>query len=103
MQDALMDNDRAEEDYQAGFASVMRFHEYAKLRGWKLSDRQLIHEIIQRERAALISPRKAHSPLLGRICVQRLGTWAKPMRCVLYYVLNTSKKIYNWRKYLRTQ
>lgn len=65
MQDALMDNNRAEEDYQAGFASVMRFHEYAKLRGWKLSDRQLIHEIIQRERAALIS-QKSSLPIVGQ-------------------------------------
>lgn len=59
MQDALMDHNRAEEDYQAGFASVMRFHEYAKQRGWELSDRQLIHEIFQRERAALISQKSS--------------------------------------------
>lgn len=65
MQDALMNNDRAEEDYQAGFASVMRFHEYAKQQGWKLSDRQLIHEIIQRERAALIS-QKSSLPIVGQ-------------------------------------
>ena len=65
MQDALMDDDRTEEDYQAGFASIMRFHEYAKLRGWKLSDRQLIHEIIQRERAALIS-QKSSLPIVGQ-------------------------------------
>jgi hypothetical protein len=65
MQDALLDNDRAEEDYQAGFASVMRFHKYAEQRGWKLSDRQLIHEIIQRERAALIAQRSS-LPIVGQ-------------------------------------
>jgi len=66
MQNALTNNNRAEEeDYQAGFASVMRFHEYAKLRGWKLSDRQLIHEIVQRERAALIS-QKSSLPIVGQ-------------------------------------
>ncbi len=65
MQDALMDDNRAEDDYQAGFASVMSFHEYAKQRGWKLSDRQLLHEIIQRERAALISQRSS-LPIVGQ-------------------------------------
>src|SRR5260370_12458504 len=47
-----------------------------------------------------LSFRKAHSPLLDRRYVQQLGTWAKPTRYALYYVPNTSKKTYNWRKYL---
>ena len=85
MQDALMDNDRAEEDYQAGFASVMRFHEYAKLRGWKLSDRKLIHEIIQRERAALIF-QKSSLPIVGqkvRSAAWNLGQ-ANALRALLH-------------------
>jgi len=43
-----------ERDYHAGYARIMWFAEQARLRGWRLTDRQLIHEIIQRERAAQI-------------------------------------------------
>ena len=43
-----------ERDYHAGYARVMWFAEQARQRGWRLTDRQLIHEIIQRERAAQI-------------------------------------------------
>ncbi len=41
-------------EYQAGYTRVMRFAEQARARGLQLSDRQLVHEIIQRERAAQI-------------------------------------------------
>ncbi|HET8911847.1 MAG TPA: hypothetical protein VFN23_10310 [Ktedonobacteraceae bacterium] len=44
----------SEREYQAGYARVMWFAERARLRGWRMSERQLIHEIIQRERAAEI-------------------------------------------------
>jgi hypothetical protein len=43
-----------ERDYHAGYARIMWFAEQARLRGWRLTDRQLTHEIIQRERAAQI-------------------------------------------------
>ena len=52
MQNIPMRGDATEQDYQAGFARIMWFAEQAKLRGWRLSDRQLVHEIMQRERAA---------------------------------------------------
>ncbi len=54
MQDIPIRNTLEERDYQAGFARVMWFAERAKSQGWKFSDRQLVHEIIQRERAAKI-------------------------------------------------
>ncbi len=42
----------------------MAFATYANSRGWRLSDRQLVHEITQRERAAQIRE-KSSLPLVG--------------------------------------
>ncbi len=56
--------EETERDYQAGYERVMRFAEYANAQGWRLSDRQLVHEIIQRERAALIRE-KSSLPMVG--------------------------------------
>ncbi len=56
--------EETERDYQAGYDRVMRFAEYARQQGWRLSDRQLVHEIIQRERAALIRE-KSSLPVVG--------------------------------------
>ncbi|HEU5227539.1 MAG TPA: hypothetical protein VFU49_06970 [Ktedonobacteraceae bacterium] len=74
MQDIPIRNTIEEQDYQAGFAKVMWFAERAKTQGWKFSDRQLVHEIIQRERAARIREKsslpiahsKAHSAAWNR-------------------------------------
>ena len=46
-----------EREYSAGYARVMWYAEHARQRGWRMSERQLIHEIIQRERAAQIRER----------------------------------------------
>ncbi len=51
----------SENDYAAGYARVMRFAEQAHIRGWRLSERQLVHEIVERERAAE-NPRKKFPP-----------------------------------------
>lgn len=64
MQDTPMRSPVEEREYRAGFARVMRFSEHAKLRGWRLTDRQLVHEINQRERAAAISE-KSTLPIVG--------------------------------------
>jgi hypothetical protein len=53
-----------ERDYQAGFARVMWLADQASERGWTLTDRQLVHEILQRERAAEIRE-KSSLPILG--------------------------------------
>ena len=42
------------QDYHAGFTRIMQFAERANSQGWHFTDRQLVHEIIQRERAARI-------------------------------------------------
>jgi hypothetical protein len=64
MQDTPLRSTTEERDYRAGFALVMRFADHAKLRGWHLTDRQLVHEIIQRERAAFIRD-KSSIPVVG--------------------------------------
>ncbi len=64
MQNTPMQDEKAERDYRAGFERVMWFAEQARLRGWRLSDRQLVHEIVQRERAAQIRERSS-LPVVG--------------------------------------
>ena len=44
----------ADRDYQEGYERVLWFAQRARKQGWHLSDRQLVHEIYQRERAARI-------------------------------------------------
>jgi hypothetical protein len=65
MQDSPLLNDSAtEREYQAGFDRVMWFAAQARQRGWRLSDRQLVHEIMHRERAAQIRE-KSSLPIVG--------------------------------------
>jgi len=54
----------ADKEYQEGFRRVMSFAAYAQSRGWRLSERQLVHEIYQRERAASIRERSS-LPVVG--------------------------------------
>ena len=56
--------EETERDYHAGYNRVMQFAEYAHARGWQLSDRQLVHEIVQHERAAQIRE-KSSLPIIG--------------------------------------
>ena len=53
MQDTPTQNDM-ERDYDAGYARVMWYASQARRQGWHISERQLVHEILQRERAAKI-------------------------------------------------
>ncbi len=64
MQDTPMRNDIEEQDYRAGYARVMWYAEQARLQGWKMSDKQMVHEIVQRERAAHIRE-KSSLPMVG--------------------------------------
>jgi hypothetical protein len=57
-------DNETEREYDEGYSRVMAFATYANSRGWRLSDRQLVHEITQRERAALIRE-KSSLPLVG--------------------------------------
>lgn len=60
----LPTKEETERDYQAGYSRVMQFAAYARAQGWRLSDRQLVHEIMQRERAARIRE-KSSLPIIG--------------------------------------
>lgn len=53
-----------EHDYENGYQRVMRYAEYARVRGWQLSDRQLVLEILHHERAAVIRE-KSSLPIIG--------------------------------------
>jgi hypothetical protein len=64
MQDTPMRHETANRDYNAGYARVMWFAKQARLRGWRLNDRQLVHEIMHRERAAQIRERSS-LPMVG--------------------------------------
>ncbi|MBO0780832.1 MAG: hypothetical protein J2P37_18575 [Ktedonobacteraceae bacterium] len=64
MQDTPLRSDAEERDYHAGFARVMWLAEQAREHGWTLTDRQLVHEILHRERAAEIRE-KSSLPILG--------------------------------------
>jgi hypothetical protein len=46
--------EESEREYQEGYERVMWFAQRARKQGWHLSDRQLVHEIYQRERAARV-------------------------------------------------
>ena len=63
MQDTPTQSDM-ERDYHAGYARIMWFAEQARRRGWRMSDRQLVHEIRHRERAAQIRE-KSSLPVIG--------------------------------------
>lgn len=60
----LPTREEIERDYQDGYHRIMAFADYARSRGWRLSDRQMVHEIFQRERAARIRE-KSSLPLVG--------------------------------------
>ena len=65
MQDTPTQSDR-EYDYNAGYERVMWYAEQARRHGWRLSDRQLVHEIGHRERAALKGQGLRHLEPAGR-------------------------------------
>ena len=51
-------------EYKQGYERVMWFAQRARKQGWHLSDRQLVHEIFQRERAARIR-QQSSLPIFG--------------------------------------
>jgi hypothetical protein len=93
MQDTPMRNEaeEADADYHAGFARVMWFARQAKLQGWKLSDRQLIREIMQRERAAQIRE-KSSLPIIGSEV--RSAAWNRGQADALRALLRDQRERY---------
>jgi hypothetical protein len=64
MQDTPLQDNAADPDYQAGYQRTLRFAARARKQGWQFSDRRLVHEIIQHERAAYIRE-KSSLPIVG--------------------------------------
>ena len=92
MQDTPMRHETANRDYNAGYARVMWFAKQANLRGWHLSDRQLVHEIFQRERAAQIRE-KSSLPLIGSDV--RSAAWNRGQADALRTILRDQCEGYN--------
>lgn len=78
-----------EREYRTGFAQVIWLAEQARLRGWKLSDRQLVHEILQRERAARIRE-KSSLPIIG--AEVRSAAWNRGQADALRLLLRAQRK-----------
>jgi hypothetical protein len=89
MQDTPMQDEMIERDYRAGYARMMKLAEQAKARGWKLSDRQLVHEILQRERAAKIRE-KSSLPIVGT--EMRSAAWNRGQADALRTLLRTQRE-----------
>ena len=91
MQDTPMRSETEEREYRAGFARVMRFAEHARLRGWRMSERQIVHEILQRERAAQIREKSSlpimHSEL-------RSAAWNRGQADALRAILREQQERY---------
>ncbi len=89
MQDTPMRNETTEQDYRDGFGRVMWFAKQAKRRGWTMSDRQLVHEILQRERAAQIRERSS-LPMVGSEV--RSADWNRGQADALRTLLRTQRE-----------
>ncbi len=78
-----------ERDFHAGYNYVMRFAAQAHKRGWRLSDRQLIHEILLRERAAQIRE-KSSLPIVG--AEVRSAAWNRGQAAALRDILREQRE-----------
>lgn len=89
-----MQNDIDKQDYRTGFARVMRLAEQVRLRGRHLSDRQLVHEIFQRERAAQIRE-KSSLPIVGT--QTRSAAWNRGQADAFRTLLRAQRERYGKR------
>ena len=88
MQDTPTQSD-IERDYHTGYARVMWYAEQARRRGWHMSDRQLVHEISQRERAAKIRERSS-LPVIG--AEVRSAAWNRGQADALREILRLQRE-----------
>ncbi len=89
MQDTPMQDEVVEPDYRAGYARMMKLAEQAKIRGWRLSERQLVHEILQKERAAEIRE-KSSLPMVGS--EMRSPAWNRGQADALRTILRSQRE-----------
>jgi hypothetical protein len=81
--------DETDREYQEGYNRVMWFAQRARKQGWHLSDRQLVHEIYQRERAARVREQSA-LPVLGSSV--RSAAWNRGQAAALRALLREQQE-----------
>jgi hypothetical protein len=81
--------DGAAREYQEGYNRVISLAQRAHKQGWHLSDRQLVHELYQRERAARIREQST-LPVLGTGV--RSAAWNRGQADALRTVLRAQKE-----------
>lgn len=89
MQDAPLRNDTTEKDYQAGYTRVLWFAEQAQQQGWRLTERRIIRELMQRERAAYIRE-KSSLPMFGTDI--RSAAWNRGQADALRHLLRIQRE-----------
>lgn len=82
-------HEEADHEYQEGYNRVLRFAQRARKQGWHLSDRQLVHEIYQRERAARIREQSS-LPVFGPGI--RSAAWNRGQAAALRFLLKEQRE-----------
>ncbi len=81
--------EETDREYQEGYNRVMWFAQRAQTQGWRLSDRQLVHEILQRERAVRIREQSS-LPVLGP--GTRSASWNRGQAAALRTILKEQRQ-----------
>lgn len=89
MSQSMPAREEADREYQDGYNRVMWFAQRAKRQGWRLSDRQLVHEIYQRERAARIREQSS-LPVFGSAI--RSASWNRGQAAALRVLLKEQRE-----------
>lgn len=82
-------HEETDREYQEGYDRVIRFAQRAHKQGWHLSDRQLVHEIYQRERAARIREQSS-LPVFGPGV--RSAAWNRGQAAALRFLLKEQQE-----------
>ncbi len=82
-------HEEADREYQEGYDRVLWFAQRARKQGWHLSDRQLVHEIYQRERAARIREQSS-LPIFGPGV--RSISWNRGQAAALRFLLKEQRE-----------
>ena len=77
-----------ERDYAAGYARIMWYAQQAHQRGWRMSERQLVREVMHRERAAQIRE-KSTLPIIGEV---KSAAWHRGQADALREILREQRE-----------
>jgi hypothetical protein len=81
----------AQQDYDLGYATIMHLVLAARRQGWQPTDRQLVREIMQRERAAEVRQRSS-LPILDP--QSRSAAWYRGQADALRALLRQRRESY---------